>query len=123
MYDNLIPVWEMEPDFEYTQSKSGWLRVRVTVECGHFKYKVFRKDMDALAPIQNIFNPGNCTMEIVATHPEGNELVELNKVVIKPQERIAVFLPDSRSTHIMVNCKEDGCQGTGIMECDDLPRV
>lgn len=109
-------LWNKKTDFEYI--KGG--RVRVTLQCPA-KVKLFRVEMDAIVPVQNIYNPGTCSV-VLATCTA--DLTEINAVVIGPQERLSVFLPDDKANYIVVSClAEPRCQGIGILECDDIPRV
>lgn len=119
--DDLLPLlWGTKPDFDAIRGG----RVRVTLNCGGSRpgdnLKLFREQMDALVPIQNIVNNGSCDITLAALDAN---MAELNSVTIRPKERVAVFLPDSNAVGIVVSCPGDGCQGKGILECDDIPRV
>ena len=111
------PLTDFIPD--YTPIAGG--RIRVTRRCGQ-KVASFRSPVEAKLPVRNLYNPGNCTIEIAAV---SDDLTVLKSVDLRPGERLSAFFPPAQTQYLlMAHWNGDGCPAaTAILECDDIPRV
>jgi len=111
------PMSDFVPD--YITIPGG--RIRITRRCGE-KIASFRSRVESSLPVRNLYNPGDCAIEVAAL---SDDLTVLKSVDLRPGERLGVFAPPPQTKYIvMAHYNSDGCPAaTAILECDDIPRV